>query len=64
MEISVLGVKSELQLHTYAIATATMRVQAATVTYTAACLQQNHILNILGEARDRTHILTNTMSGF
>ena len=37
-------------------------VQAISVTYAAAC-RKEQILNSLSKARDRTHILTGTVSG-
>ena len=53
MQVPRLAVESELQLRAYTTATAT----------TDPSLQQHQIPNPLREARDRTHILTDTMSG-
>ena len=51
---SQLGVESELQLRPYATATATLDPSFI-------CLRQCWILNPLGEARDPTFILMDTM---
>ena len=57
MEVPRLGVKSELQLPTYATATATaMQDQAVSSIYTAAH-GNAMILNPLSKARDWAHIL-------
>ena len=58
MEVPKLGVQSELQLLAYATATAT----ATTTLDSSHTLQQHQILNPLSEARDRTHILSDTMA--
>ena len=55
MEIPRLGVELGLQLPAYTTATATP-VRTASVTYTTA-----HSNNPLSEARDRTHILMDTV---
>jgi len=53
VEVPGLGIKSELQLQAYTIATETLDLR---------CICDLHhslqILNPLSEARDRTHILT------
>ena len=58
---SRLGVKSELQLQAYATATA---ISNASCIHDLCCnLQQCQMLNSLSEARNRTHLLTDPMSG-
>ena len=57
MEVPRLGVESELQLPATATATATPDLSHI------CNLRQQQILNLLSEARDGTHILTDTMSG-
>ena len=61
VEVPRLGVKSELQLPAYT---------AATAMWDPSCIcdlqhssRQRRILNPRSEARDQTHILTDTMSG-
>ena len=62
MEAPRLGVKSELQLTpTYTPATATLDLSR--ICDLCCSLQKCRILNSLNEARDRTHILTDTMLG-
>ena len=61
MEVSRLGVKSELQLPAYATATATPDPRGICGLHHSS--QQCQILNPLKEVRDRTRILTDTMSG-
>ena len=60
MEVPGLGVGLELQLPAYATATA-MPEQSICNLYHSS--RQHWILNPLSEARDQTHILTDTMSG-
>ena len=59
MEVSGLGVKSELQLPAYATATTTLDLSHICDLHHN--FQQHWILNPLSKARDQTHILTNTM---
>ena len=60
MEVPELGVESELQLRPMA---ATMATQDLSNIFDLCCsLWQCQILNPLSEARDRTSILTETMS--
>ena len=60
-EVPRLGVELELlQLPAYTIATATSN--PSHIRNLHRSLQQRQILNLLSEARDRTHILTDTMS--
>ena len=61
MEVSRLGVKSELQLPAYATATAPRDPSCICDLYHSS--QQCRILNPLSGARDRTYVLMNT-SGF
>ena len=62
MEFPGLEVKSELQVHAETTATATADPSHF---YDLHCsLWQHQILNLLIEARDWTHILMDTMSGF
>ena len=61
MEVRGLGGKLELQLLAYTTATATPDLSY--VCNLHCSLQQCQILNPLGEARDRTYILWETMSG-
>ena len=58
MEVPRLGVESELQLLAYATATATRDPSCIFDLHGRS--QQRQILNPLGEARDRTHILMDT----
>ena len=58
MEVSRLGVKSELQLRP--IPQPWLRATSAAYATTYSNAQ---ILNLPSEARDQTHILTETMSG-
>ena len=60
MEVPGLGVYLELQLPAYAIATATLDPNH--ICDLQHSLWQCRILNPLGETRDRTHILMDTMS--
>ena len=61
MEVPSLEVKLELQLSAYTTATATLCLSH---NCSLRCnLQQYQILNLLSEARDRTHILVDTMLG-
>ena len=61
MEVPRLRVESELQLPAYTTAIA---MPDPSHIYDLCCsLQQCWILNPLSEARDQTHILTDTMSG-
>ena len=61
MEVPRLGVESELQLLAYATAIATPDLSC--LCSLCHSLGQCQILNTLNEARDRTCILTDTMSG-
>ena len=61
MEAPGLGVTSELQLQAYATATATPDPSGICDLHHS--LQQCQILNPLSEARDGTHILTETVLG-
>ena len=61
MEVPGVGVKSNLHLPVYATATATW--DPSYVCNLRCSLQQCWILNPLSQARDRTHILIDTMSG-
>ena len=61
MEVAGLGVKSELQLLAYAIATATPDLSS--IWGLLCSLQQRQILNPMSEARGRTCILMNTVLG-
>ena len=58
MEVSRLGVNSELQLLAYTTATATWGMSRVCDLYHSS--QQRQILNPLTEARDQTHILMDT----
>ena len=58
MEIPELGVRSELLAYTTAMATPDL----SHIWDLSCSLQQCQILNSLSEARDQTHILTDTMS--
>ena len=58
MEVSRLGVESELQLPAYATATATWDPSLVFDVHHSSW--QHRILNPLSEARDQTHILTDT----
>ena len=62
MEVSRLGVESELQLQADTTATATLAPSHICDRHHS--LRQLWILNPLSKARDRTHILTETMLGF
>ena len=55
MEVPKLGVQSELQLLAYATATAMQDPRC--ICELCGTLQQCQILNLLSEARDRTHVL-------
>ena len=59
MEVPRLGVKSELQLPAYTTATATRDLSH--ISNLCCSLWQCQIFNPLSEARDRTHILMDTM---
>ena len=61
MEVPRLGVKSELQLSTYAPATATLDQSRVCDIHPSSW--QHWILNPLSEASDQTRILRYTMSG-
>lgn len=61
MEVPGKGVKSELQLQTYATATATP--DPSHICDLCRGLLQHQILNLLNEARDQTRILMDTMLG-
>ena len=61
MEVPGLGVKSELQLQAYP--TATTMLDPSHIYNLHCTLQQHRILNPLSQARDQTHILTETMLG-
>ena len=63
MEIPRLGVKLKPQLLAYATATATLDPSRIFNLDLCHRLQQHWILNPLNEARDRTRILMDTMSG-
>ena len=58
MGVPRLGVKSELQLPAYAIATATSDLSRVCDLHHSS--RQGQILNPLNEARDRTQILMDT----
>ena len=58
MEVTGLGVESELQLLAYAAATATPDLSCLCDLHHSS--QQCQILNLLSEARDQTHILMDT----
>ena len=58
MEVPRIGVKSELQLSAYAIATATLGLSHICELHHR--LWQHQILNPLSEASDRTHVLMDT----
>ena len=58
MEAPLLGTESELQLQGYATATARPAMSCVCTLHHSS--QQGWILNSLGEARDRTHILMDT----
>ena len=60
MEIPRLGVESELQLLAYTTATQGLSSNCNL----GGSLWQSRVLNPLSKARDRTHILTNTMLDF
>ena len=61
MKVSRPGVESELQLLAYTTAPATP--DPSRICKLHHSLQQQRILNPLSEARDRTHIFTDIMSG-
>ena len=63
MEVLGLGVKSELQLLAYTTATATVTWDPSCIFDLHCSLWQCQILHPLREARDRTRILTETLSG-
>ena len=58
MEVTGLGVESELQLLAYP--TATARPDPSLIHDLSCSLRQHHILNTLSKARDRTCILVDT----
>ena len=58
MEILRPGVKSELQLPAYTIATATQNLSC--ICYLQHSSQQHWILNLLSKARNQTHIFMDT----
>ena len=57
---SRVGIKSELQLPAYATATATAKPDLSYVCDLCHSSLQCQILNPLSEARDQTHVLTDT----
>ena len=61
MEVPGLGVKVELQLQSYT--TAMAMLDLIQICDLCSILQQCPILNPLMEARDATHILSDTVSG-
>ena len=61
MEVPRVGGESEVQLPAYITATATAEPNCICDLHCS--LQQCQILNPLREARDQTHILTETISG-
>ena len=61
MEVPRLGVESEMQLLAYTTATVTLDQRC--VCDLCRSLWQHEILNQLSEARDRTHILSETTLG-
>ena len=61
MDVPGLGVESELQLLAYTTARATQ--DPSRICDLHCSLQQHQILNLLSEAKDRTHVLTDTVSG-
>ena len=61
VEVPGLGAESELQLLAYA--TATAMPDLSHICNLHRSLWQHWILNLLSKARDRTHILTETMGG-
>ena len=63
MEVPRLGVESELQLPAYTTATATAAQDPRCVCDLPHFSRQHRILNPVCEARDPTHILTDTVSG-
>ena len=63
MEVPGLGVKSELQLLAYPTVAATSDPSRVCDLQIADLLTACQILNPLSEARDQTHILTDTMLG-
>ena len=62
MEVPQPGVKSELQAAAAAYATATATLDPRHICELCCSLWQCQILNPLSEARDWTHILTETTS--
>ena len=58
MEVPSLGFESKLQLPAYTTATAT--AELSHISDLGCSLEQCQILHPLSEARDRTHILTDT----
>ena len=61
IEVSQLGVKSEIQMQAYA--TATVTLDPSHICDLGCSLWQRRILNPQRKARNQTHILTDTMSG-
>ena len=59
IEVSRLGVESELQTPAYATATAT-QVPSASATYLHSSSEQHWVLNPLSGARDQIYILMDT----
>ena len=62
IEVHKLGVKLELQLQAYTTATSTP--DPSHICDLCHILWQHQFLNPLSKARDQTHILTDTVSGF
>jgi len=62
MEVPRLGVKLEMQLPAYTTATAMQDPRL--ICATCCTWWQCQVLNPLKKARDQTHILRDTMSGF
>ena len=60
MEVPGLGAESELQLPTYAIATAIATLDQSLVCDLQYSSPQHQILNPLNRARDQTHIIMDT----
>ena len=64
VKVLKLGVKSELQLLAYTTAIATATLDPSYICDLHHSLWQHQILNPLSHARDRSHILMDTMLGF
>ena len=63
MGVPWLGVRLELELQLQAYTTVTATQDLSCIFDLSHSLQQHWILNPLSEARDQTHILTDTMLG-